>query len=74
LPNSYLLLSESTLVNCSRHLANEVELLLGVGGEDVDGDDDGDAEDRRVLDLLLQVGEALLHLVAVNVIKHFNSF
>jgi hypothetical protein len=40
--------------------AHDLELLLGVGREPVDRDDDRDAEQPHVLDLLLEVAEALL--------------
>jgi hypothetical protein len=41
---------------------DQLQLLLGVGGEHVDGDHHGHAEDDRILDLLLQVGETFLNL------------
>ncbi len=41
---------------------DQLQLLLGVGGKYVDGDHYGHAEDDRVLDLFLQVGETFLNL------------
>ncbi len=41
---------------------DQLQLLLGVGGEHVDGDHHGHAEDDRVLDLFLKVSKAFLNL------------
>jgi hypothetical protein len=41
-------------------LVDHGELGLEVGGEDVEGDDDGEAEEEGRLEVLLQVGEAAL--------------
>jgi len=41
---------------------DQLQLLIGVGGEHVDGDHHRHAEDDRVLDLFLQIGETFLNL------------
>ena len=41
---------------------DQLQLLLGVGGEHVDGNHHRNAEDDCVLDLFLQVGETFLNL------------
>ncbi len=41
---------------------DQLQLLLGIGGEHVDSNHHRNAEDNRVLDLLLQVGETFLNL------------
>ena len=46
-------------------LADQLDLRVGVGGEAVDGHDHRDAELAGVLDVLQQVGQALLQQLEV---------